>query len=231
MNINKSKLEQDKFVEDVLKPAGITDKKVLDAFLQVPRHEFVEPNFKSAAYEDRPLPIDQKQTISQPCLVALMTELLNLKGGEKVLEIGTGSGFQAAILSRLAKEVYTIDRIASLPKKAKKVCQKLGFKNIHFHTGDGTLGLAHFQPFDAIMVTAGANQIPQPLLDQLKIGGRLVIPIGDTLHSQHLKVLTKNKSSINTYEVSPVAFVALIGKHSWSENLKNLVSTKRGGSG
>ncbi len=216
--------ERRRFVEEAIRPAGIKDKRILGAFLQVPRHEFVLSSYRKHAYEDRPLPLEKGQTISQPSLVALMTELLHLKGKERVLEIGTGSGYQAAILSQLAKNVYTIERIPLLAKQAKIICQDLGYKNIHFHTGDGTLGLAKFQPYDAIMVTAGAKEIPQPLLDQLKIGGRLVIPIGETLQSQKLKVITKNKTGLSIYEVEPVAFVPLVGKHGWENNLKGFIN-------
>lgn len=205
--------ERERFVEEAIRPAGIKEKKILGAFLQVPRHEFVSARYRKHAYEDRPLPLEESQTISQPSLVALMTELLRLKGNEKVLEIGTGSGYQAAILSLLAKEVHTIERIPILAQHAEVVCKKLGYKNIHFHIGDGTLGLAQFQPFDAIIVTAGAKKIPQPLLDQLKVGGKLVIPIGESLLNQRLKVVTKSKRGLNTYEVEPVAFVPLIGRY------------------
>lgn len=215
--------ERKRFVEEAIRPAGITASKVIKAFLQVPRHEFVSSLYRKQAYEDRPLPIEKDQTISQPSLVALMTELLHLKGREKVLEIGTGSGYQAAILSLLAKEVHTIERIPALTKRAEKVCRKLGFNNIYFHVGDGSLGLPQHSPFDAIIVTAGAKEIPKPLLEQLKIGGRLVIPVGETLQSQKLKVINKKETGNTTYEVEPVAFVPLIGKHGWDNNLKSFV--------
>ncbi len=215
--------ERWRFVEEAIRPAGIKDERVLKAFLQVPRHEFVMARYRKHAYEDRPLPLEESQTISQPSLVAIMTNLLRLKGNEKVLEVGTGSGYQAAILSRLAKEVYTIERIPFLAQQAETVCKKLGFKNIHFHIGDGTLGLIQFQPYDAIIVTAGANKVPQPLIDQLKIGGKLVIPVGETLLDQKLKVITKDKGGLNIYEVESVAFVPLVGKHSWKNNFKNLI--------
>jgi len=210
--------EKTSFVENVLKPAGIYDKRVIKAFTKVPRDEFVPASYRAQAYADRPLPIGEKQTISQPSLVALMTQLLKLKGDEKVLEIGTGSGFQAAILAHLARAVHTIERLPSLAKKAEAVCKRLGYKNIFFHVGDGSLGLPKEQPFDAIIVTAGAREIPQPLLDQLKIGGRLVIPVGETLLTQKLKVITKTKSGVGVEEVEPVAFVPLIGKHGWQDN-------------
>ena len=212
------------FVEEVIKPASITDKRVLSAFSEVPRDEFVPVKYREQAYQDGPLPIGEGQTISQPSLVALMTQFLKLKGNENVLEIGTGSGYQAAILSNLAREVHTIERLPKLSKIAQEACQRLGYKNIHFHVGDGSLGLPKEQPFDAIVVTAGAKEIPKPLLDQLKIGGRLVIPSGETLTQQSLKVVTKTKKGIDIKEIEPVAFVPLIGKLGWKDNLKSRVS-------
>ncbi len=216
--------ERERFVEEAIRPAGIKDKRILKAFLQVPRHKFVQKRYRKHAYEDSPLPLEKGQTISQPSLVALMTELLHLKGNEKVLEIGTGSGYQAAILSHLAKEIYTVERLPILAKHAERICQDLGYKNVHFHVGDGTLGLAKFQPYDAIIVTAGAKEIPKPLLNQLKVGGSLVIPVGETLQSQRLKVITKSKTGLNIYEVEPVAFVPLIGKHGWENNIKSFIN-------
>ncbi len=215
--------KQKLFVEELIKPVGITDNRVLKAFAKVPREEFVPAKYRSQAYQDGPLPIGEGQTISQPSLVALMTQLLNLKGDEKVLEIGTGSGYQAAILSQLSKEVHTIERLSELSQTAQTVCQNLGYKNIHFHVGDGSLGLTKEQPFDAIIVTAGAKEIPQPLVDQLKIGGRLVIPSGETLVSQSLKVVTRTKKGIEIKEIEPVAFVPLIGKHGWKDNLNSFI--------
>lgn len=203
------------FVEEVIKPAGVKNKQVLKAFLQVPRHEFVLKRYINHAYEDTPLPLESGQTISQPSLVALMTQLLNLEKTERVLEIGTGSGYQAAVLSFLAKDVYTIERLPILAEHAESVCKRLGYSNIHFHVGDGSLGLPKYSPYDAIIVTAGAKEIPQPLIEQLKIGGRLVIPVGETLANQKLKVLTKSDRGLSSYEVEPVAFVPLIGKCGW----------------
>lgn len=210
--------EQKEFVENIIKPAGIDDERVLEAFRKVPRGEFVLGSYRNQAYNDSPLPIGEGQTISQPSLVALMTQLLRLKGREKVLEIGTGSGFQAAILSQLAKKVHTIERLPNLSNKAERVCKRLGYKNIYFHVGDGSLGLPKEQPFDAIIVTAGAKEIPQPLVDQLRFGGRLVIPTGEALWNQKLKVVTKTKGGIVIEDVEPVAFVPLIGKHGWQNN-------------
>lgn len=204
------------FVQNTIKPAGITDPKVLAAFSEVPREEFVPLKYRDQAYYDGPLPIGEGQTISQPSLVALMTQLLKLKGVEKILEIGTGSGYQAAILSRLAREVHTIERLPKLSKTAADTCQKLGYKNIHFHVGDGSLGLEQEQPFDAIIVTAGAKKIPGPLVEQLKIGGRLVIPAGEDINSQSLKLINKTRSGTKIEEIEPVKFVPLIGKYGWT---------------
>lgn len=203
------------FVKKTIRPAGITDSKVLAAFLEVPREEFVPLKYLDRAYYDGPLPIGEGQTISQPSLVALMTQLLKLKGAEKVLEIGTGSGYQAAILSKLAREVDTIERLPKLSKTAADTCERLGYKNIHFHVGDGSLGLAREAPFDAIIVTAGAKKIPEPLVAQLKIGGRLVIPAGEDTSSQSLKLVIKKKQGIKVEEIEPVKFVPLIGKYGW----------------
>lgn len=205
------------FVNSVLKNSSITDKKVLEAFLQTPREEFIPIKYREKAYHDYPLPIGEGQTISQPSLVALMTQLLKLKGGEKVLEIGTGSGFQAAILAKIAREVYSIERIPKLAKKAKGVLAKLGLKNVNIVVGDGTLGLTKLAPFDAIIVTAGAKDIPQTLLEQLRIGGRMVIPASDDTYGQVLKVVKKLQNKIEIKNIEPVAFVPLIGKFGWEK--------------
>lgn len=216
-------MQRERFVKEVIQSSGVSDKRVLRAFLKVPREEFVPAAYREQAYQDRPLPIGEGQTISQPSLVALMTQLLNLKGNEKVLEIGTGSGYQAAILSQLARKVHTVERLPELSNTARTVCQKLGYKNIHFHVGDGSLGLPEEQPFDAIVVTAAAKEIPKPLLDQLKLGGRLVVPAGETPVSQSLKVVTKTKKGIDIEEIEPVVFVPLIGKYGWQENFNSFL--------
>ena len=205
------------FAEYLLPVLGVTDKKVLRAFSEIPREEFVPAKYQSQAYVDTALPIGEGQTISQPSLVALMTQLLQLKGSEKVLEIGTGSGFQAAVLSKIAKEVYTIERLEPLAKQAKKFFKKLGLKNIQTIVGDGTQGLPEKQPFDAIIVTAGAKDVPQPLIDQLKIGGRLVIPVGAAPRNQKLLIVDKTKDGIKSTAVESVAFVPLVGKYGWPE--------------
>jgi protein-L-isoaspartate(D-aspartate) O-methyltransferase len=179
--------------------------------LKVDRHEFVPEEARHLAYSDRPLPIGEGQTISQPYIVALMTELLELKKGDRVLEIGTGSGYQAAILAELADHLYTIEIIESLGRSAEGLLRKLGYKNITVKIGDGYIGWEEFAPFDAIIVTAAPPHIPQPLLDQLKERGRLVIPVGD--YYQELKKITKVKGEIKSQDIIPVVFVPMTGEH------------------
>lgn len=189
---------------------GVSDKLVLTAMRKVQRHKFVPENMIPYAYEDRPLPIGEDQTISQPYIVALMTELLGLKGGEKVLEIGTGSGYQAAILAEIAGEVYTIEIIESLAKSAEQRLQEMGYKNITVKYGDGYQGWKEHAPFDGIIVTAAPDHIPQPLVEQLKVGGRMVIPVGDLF--QELKLLTKTADGMKEKNVIPVRFVPMTGE-------------------
>lgn len=186
------------------------EKRILKAFLQVPRHLFVPENYRDSSYEDNALPIGFGQTISQPSLVALMTSLLDLKGDEKVLEIGTGSGYQAAILSRLAGEVFTVERIPGLADKAKETLENLGLKNIHVYTADGSLGLPKFGPYDAIIVTAAAKEIPDSLVRQLKNGGRIIIPVGEEFGRQELLVGEKSKGKLKIEKIEAVRFVPLI---------------------
>lgn len=209
-------------IENFIKPAGITDKRVITAFLKVPRHKFVPVKFKRDAYLDVPLPIGEGQTISQPSLVAVMTQALELKGSEKVLEVGTGSGFQAAILSQLAKNVYTIEFIGRLADRAARILKKLHCDNVNVEIGDGSQGLPKYAPYDAIIVTAATNQIPKPLIDQLKVGGRIVIPVGDSLYGQQLKVGKKVDNTIRFVDIEPVAFVPLRGKFGFEGNFGNL---------
>jgi protein-L-isoaspartate(D-aspartate) O-methyltransferase len=205
-------------IERQLLCRGISDKRVLSAMNDVARHIFVPEEIQDAAYDDRALPIGYGQTISQPYMVAIMSESLKLGGSEKVLEIGTGSGYQAAILSHLAKEVYTIERIPELAERAKKTFGEHGYGNISVIVGDGTLGLLEKAPFDAILVTAAAPSIPQTLLQQLSPnGGRLVIPIGD-IFTQILTVITKTKNEIKTDESIACVFVPLIGKFGWKSS-------------
>jgi protein-L-isoaspartate(D-aspartate) O-methyltransferase len=201
-------------VENQLSPRGIRDPKVLAAFLEVPRHEFIPEAGLRAAYADYPLPLIEGQTISQPYIVALMTESLDLSAGDKVLEIGAGSGYQAAILSRLAKEVYTIERVPALAERAERTLRRLGYGNVRVILSDGTRGWEESAPYDAIIVTAAAPHVPAPLLDQLAEGGRLVIPVGGE-YSQDLIVLRKKRGEIEEEKVCGCVFVPLIGEHGW----------------
>jgi protein-L-isoaspartate(D-aspartate) O-methyltransferase len=202
-------------VEDQLKYRGIKDERVLGAMENVPRHLFIGEEYQDRAYEDCALPIGEGQTISQPFMVAVMTELLELRGDEKVLEIGTGSGYQAAVLSRLASEVYSIERIEPLAQAARKRLQKLGCFNVQVIESDGTLGLADHSPYDGIIVTAGAPEIPDAYVEQLKDGGRLVIPVGSR-YSQVLYVMKKTSSGIEKNLSTACVFVPLVGKNGWN---------------
>ena len=202
--------QRQNLVENYIKPVGILDDLILEAFNSVPRHLFVPERFLNEAYYDMPLPIGEGQTISQPSLVALMTQLLQLKSTDRVLEVGTGTGYQVSIISRIAKSVYSIERIQSLAEKAKEIIKSLGYGNIHIIVGDGTKGLAEKAPFDAIVVTAAADQIPRALIEQLKEKGRLVIPVGEHFGSQMLKLGTKQKGEMVWQNVEPVAFVPLV---------------------
>ena len=204
------KAMREKMVETQMRARGVKDPRVLSAMLKVERHLFVPKDLQTSAYADHPLPIGEGQTISQPYIVALMTELLELKGEEKVLEVGTGSGYQAAILAELAKEVYTIEIIESLANVAKKTLLQLGYKNMMVRTGDGYLGWPEVAPFDAIIITAAPGHIPQPLLDQLREGGRMVVPVGT--HSQVLKKIVKRSGRIETTDITPVVFVPMTGE-------------------
>ena len=214
--MNYQELRQE-MVETQLIPRGISDKRVLEAFRKVPRHKFVPENLIASAYDDCALPIGEGQTISQPYMVAIMTEKLKLKGDEKVLEIGTGSGYQAAILAELCQKVYTVERIDPLSKRAQEIAKQLGYSNIEFVVGDGTQGLSSAAPYDGIIVTAGSLSIPQPLVDQLKEDGRLVIPVGD-IFQQILTRITKHGSQLETEESVPCIFVPLVGKYGWKSS-------------
>jgi protein-L-isoaspartate(D-aspartate) O-methyltransferase len=215
MNIALDFEKKRELLIEAIKSIGITDERVLQAFREVARHEFVPYELRDAAYYDEPLPIGEGQVISQPSLVARMTEALALRGDEKVLEIGTGSGFQAAILAKLSRVVYTIERIESLARRARQTLQRMGFSNVHVIIGNGTLGLREESPFDAIVVTAGAPDIPKPLIDQLREGGRMVIPIGQYPAMQMLKRITKRKGGLVAEDIEFVSFVPLIGEHGW----------------
>lgn len=203
-------------VDEQLIPRGISDKKVLDIFRKVERHEFVSPSLHQNAYEDHPLPIGEGQTISQPYMVALMTQCLDLKGNEKILEIGTGSGYQAAILANLAKEVYSVERVASLAKHAFSVLKKLEYDNIKINVSDGTLGWDEYAPYDGIIITAAAPKIPDAYIKQLNAGGKLVIPVG-SMFGQVLTVIKKTRDGVFTTEVCGCVFVPLVGKEGWSK--------------
>lgn len=196
---------------------GIKDARVIKAFLKVPRHKFVSEKDILEAYDDHPLPIGEGQTISQPYMVALMSECLKLKGGEKVLEIGTGSGYQAAILAELANEVYSIERFPSLAERAKLILESLGYENVRIKVGDGTLGWEEFSPYDGIIVTACSPEIPPPLITQLKDKGRLVIPLGESF-SQVLTVVEKFKDKLKKEEICGCVFVPLIGRYGYKED-------------
>lgn len=201
-------------VEEQLVPRGISDPAVLEAFRAVPREKFIDPQYQKLAYIDAPLLIGEGQTISQPFTVAIMTQLLKLSSTNKVLEVGTGSGYQAAILSEVVKDgqVFTIERFATLASKAEKILERLGYKNIKVVIGDGTKGLPNEAPFDAIIVTAAAPKIPQPLIDQLKIGGRLVMPVGGDWH-QEMTRITKEKEGIKKEFFGGYRFVPLVGEY------------------
>ena len=196
-------------VKNQLERRGIQDKGVLRVMRETPRHLFIPETLKHMAYEDGPLPIGEGQTISQPYIVALMTELLELNGNERILEIGTGSGYQAAILSPLVKEVYSIEIVKSLAENAAKKLREMQYQNVTIKWGDGYEGWAAHTPYDAIIVTAAPDQVPQILIDQIKIGGRLVVPVGSK--NQNLKVITKiNNDDIEEKNVIPVRFVPMV---------------------
>jgi protein-L-isoaspartate(D-aspartate) O-methyltransferase len=196
---------------------GVKDARVLSALRRVPRHCFVPEEYVNIAYSDSPLPIGHGQTISQPYIVALMTELLELEGDENVLEVGTGSGYQAALLACLAHQVHTIERHADLADKADEALLRLGFTNVLVHVGDGSLGLPKYAPYQAIMITAAAPHVPQPIFDQLDEGGRLVLPEGGA-GGQILDRWRKQGGGYKQEHVAPVAFVPLRGQHGWKED-------------
>jgi len=202
--------ERTNMVNEQIKARGISNNKLISALLKIPRHEFVPKEYRRYSYYDGPLPIGEDQTISQPYIVVLMTELLDLKRGEKVLEIGTGCGYQTAILCELGCEVYTIEIIERLGITAKKLLDKLGYKNICFKIGDGYKGWEEKSPFDAIIVTASPHVLPKPLVNQLKTGGRMVIPIKEEY--QELKLIIKKETGLITKRITPVRFVPMTGE-------------------
>jgi protein-L-isoaspartate(D-aspartate) O-methyltransferase len=207
-------LARKKMVQEQLVTRGIKDKRILDAMMKVPRHLFVEEGLWHQAYGDFPLPIGEGQTISQPYIVALMTEALQLTGDDKVLEIGTGSGYQAAILAELTTHVFSIERISSMASKARKILDELGYANVVIRVSDGTLGWQEEAPFAGIIVTAGAPAIPPILVEQLEVEGRLVIPVGNE-YSQTLLRVVKQEKGYRERDLGGVRFVKLIGDHGW----------------
>jgi protein-L-isoaspartate(D-aspartate) O-methyltransferase len=207
---------RERMVEDQIACRGIHDPQVIEAFRRVPREMFVPEAVRSSAYEDHPLSIGCGQTISQPYMVALMTQELRLEPGQRVLEIGTGSGYQTAILDELGAEVFTVERIAELSDRARQVLTHAGYTRIRYHVGDGTLGWHEEAPFDRILVTAGAPHVPQPLVDQLAEGGRLVVPVGGYGY-QDLTVVTRQAGQVCQQGVCGCVFVKLIGREGWPE--------------
>src|SRR3984893_16955575 len=197
-------------VETQIRKRHVTNSRVLQCLERVPRHEFVPPDFRDRAYEDAPLPIGGGQTISQPYIVAAMTAALNLRGDERVLEIGTGFGYQAAILACLSKEIFTVEFRAELATEAAERLARMGYDNVHVHCGDGTLGLPEFAPYDAILVAAAAPAIPKPLLAQLTDGGRMIVPVGDTEH-QELQLIERHGDAFPAKMLEGCRFVPLLG--------------------
>ncbi len=207
-----------RMVETQIRERGITNPRILEAMSKIPRHLFVEEALADQAYNDNPLPIGEMQTISQPYMVAIMTDALDLKGREKVLEIGTGSGYQTALLAELADQVLSIERIASLAGNARRILDHLGYYNVAIRVGDGTYGWKEEAPFDAILIAAGAPEIPMPLVEQLEIGGRLVVPVGGRYLQELMKVtrLSEDINDLKKENLGGCRFVDLIGEYGWS---------------
>jgi protein-L-isoaspartate(D-aspartate) O-methyltransferase len=208
------KKARERMVERQMRARGIRDERVLQVMLSVPRHLFVSPDQRHAAYNDAPLPISHQQTISQPYIVALMTELLELKGDERVLEVGTGSGYQAAVLAQIARKVYSLERIHDLAVEARLLLSQLALENIEVLEVDGTLGLPEHAPYDAIIITAAAPHVPEPLKEQLCDGGRLVAPVGGRM-GQMLERWRREGDDFSHERIASVAFVPLLGIHGW----------------
>jgi protein-L-isoaspartate(D-aspartate) O-methyltransferase len=217
MNEPEWELLRERMVRTQLAGRGIESQRVLDAMRRVPRHVFVPVEQRRFAYDDCALPIGFEQTISQPYIVALMSSLLELQGTEKILEVGSGSGYQAAVLAELAAEVHTIERLPQLASRAKQTLASLGYDRVTVHQGDGTAGLARLAPFDGILVAASSPRVPKPLLAQLNDPGRLVIPVGSR-HLQYLEVWVRRGDQFVSKENIPVAFVPLIGEHGWQDD-------------
>ena len=203
-------------VDEQIVGRGVKDERVLAVMRRIPRQEFLPEAIRGMAYTDNALPLGEGQTMSQPYMVALMTESLRLKGTERVLEIGTGSGYQAAVLAELCEKVYTVERIKTLADKARVTLDRLGYKSVAIKVYDGTYGWKEMAPFDAIIVTAGSPDIPAPLVEQLKEGGRMAIPVGDR-YGQRLITVVKTTEGITTEQSIPCVFVPLIGNHGWKE--------------
>lgn len=209
-------LQRAEMIEKQLRRRAISDSSVLQAMGAVRREEFVPGEFRARAYEDAPLPIGEGQTISQPYIVAAMTTALHLTGGDRVLEIGTGSGYQSAILARLAEVVFSVESRSELASAAAARLERLGYANVHVHCGDGTLGLPELAPFDAILVAAAAPAVPEPLRFQLADGGRLILPVGDT-DNQELRYIERLGNAYHTRTLEACRFVPLVGYHGWKE--------------
>ncbi len=203
-------------VQEQIVARGITDARVIAALRKVPRHLFVDPGIINRAYNDSALPIGEKQTLSQPYMAARMTEALRLTGHEKVLEVGTGSGYQTALLAELCFNVFSVEKLRVLSRKARALLDRLGYQNIALHVGDGTIGWSEHAPYDAVVVTAGAPAPPNPLLDQLAMGGRLVIPVGDDQGQMLLRV-TRTQYGLEEEQLGECKFVKLLGKYGWRE--------------
>jgi len=209
--------ERERMVAHQLESRGIRDPRILEAFRRVPRHEFVPADLVSKAYTDNPLPIGERQTISQPFMVAVMTQLAEIEPGQKVLELGTGSGYQTAIIAELGAVVYSVERIPELQHSAAERLARLGYSDVQLMVANGTLGWPEHAPYDAIIVTAGAPDVPQPLLDQLAVGGRLVIPVEEDL-AQVLLVVRRTPEGFEYRRGERCTFVPLIGEHGWKNS-------------
>jgi protein-L-isoaspartate(D-aspartate) O-methyltransferase len=208
---------REKMVDEQLIPRRISNPRVLSAMRHVPRHRFVNTDLQHLAYEDAPLPIGQRQTISQPYIVALMTQLLELAESDKVLEVGTGSGYQAAVLAQLAAEIISVERISLLAERARQIFEEIGINNVKIIESDGSMGNPEFAPYNAIIVTAAAPQVPQPLKDQLADGGRMVLPVGGR-DGQVLERWRRDGERLESERITPVAFVPLVGNFGWDED-------------
>jgi len=207
-----------RMVEEQLIPRGIKNQRILDAFYKIERHKFIPEDLRNSAYADYPLPIGEGQTISQPYIVALMTECLDLTGQERILEIGTGSGYQAAILAEIAKEVYSIERFENLAKRAQAIINELGYTNVKIKVGDGTLGWPEVAPFDRIVITAASPRIPLPLTGQLKENGKLILPLGESF-TQILTVIENKQGKLESTQICGCVFVPLVGKYGYRDTL------------